>query len=57
MVESEQVVAEQMDARADLTWDAVGEDAEEFVLGAKLPVAVIREDVQLARLVSLLSWL
>ena len=56
-MESEQVVAEQMDARADLTWDAVGEDAEEFVLGAKLPVAVIREDVQLARLVSLLSWL
>ena len=57
MVESAQVVAEQMEASADLTWDVVGVVAEEFELGAKALVAVMREEVQLWRVVSLLNWL
>ena len=46
-----------MEASADLTWDVVGVVAEEFELGAKALVAVMREEVQLWRVVSLLNWL
>ena len=53
MTESEHVVAAQTDARADLTnaADVLDEDAVALMAGANAPVAVIREEVQLVRVV------
>lgn len=58
MVASEHVVAEQTAARADLTCAAVGVDVDAvaFKLGAKAPVAVMMEEVQLERLASASNW-
>lgn len=55
-VDSEHEVLEQTAERADFTWAEVGVTAEALRLGTKELVAVMREDVQLARLVSLLSF-
>lgn len=51
------MLAEQTAARALLTCAAEAVDADAFVLGAKAPVAVIREEVHVERLVSELNLL